>query len=83
MIIDFKRHAQTHAKASVRSQTVENVQSHKYFGMIIDTKLNFEVSSKQAWTGHLVYRPMPGGQMHSFRLGCHYLIKKVYYKSFF
>ena len=42
MIIDFRRHAHTHEVTSIKGLTVECVESYKYLGTIIDSKLNFE-----------------------------------------
>lgn len=42
MIIDFRRHAHTHQVTTIKGQAVECVQSYKYLGTIIDSKLNFE-----------------------------------------
>ncbi len=44
MIIDFRKQAHPHEVTSIISQKIESVQSYKYLGTIIDSKLNFEVN---------------------------------------
>ena len=42
MIIDFRKQPPSHVVTTIKGQTVELVQSYKYLGMIIDTKLTFD-----------------------------------------
>ena len=44
MIIDFRRHACEPEVTTIKGQTVEQVQSYKYLGSIIDAQLNFEAN---------------------------------------
>lgn len=42
MVIDFRRNVNTHEVTTIKGQAVECVQSYKYLGTIIDSKLSFE-----------------------------------------
>lgn len=42
MIVDFRKAAHSQVSTSIKNQTVESVQSYKYLGTIIDSKLSFD-----------------------------------------
>ncbi len=44
MIIDFRKNDPMHKVTYIKGQTVESVQSYKYLGTIIDSKLSFEAN---------------------------------------
>ncbi len=44
MIIDFRKNVPMHTVTYIKGQTVESVQSYKYLGTIIDSKLRFEAN---------------------------------------
>ncbi len=44
MIIDFRKNVPMHTVTYIKGQTVESVQSYKYLGTIIDSKLSFEAN---------------------------------------
>lgn len=44
MIIDFRTHAVDHVTTTIKGQVVDHVESYKYLGTIIDSKLSFELN---------------------------------------
>ncbi len=44
MIIDFRKNVPMHKVTYIKGQTVDSVQSYKYLGTIIDSKLSFEAN---------------------------------------
>ena len=53
MVIDFRK---KNPDTSIKGQTVQCVQSYKYLGMIIDSKLTFETNCEavcKKWHQHL------------------------------
>lgn len=44
MIIDFRTHAFDHVTTTIKGQVVGRVESYKYLGTVIDSKLSFELN---------------------------------------
>lgn len=46
MAIDFRKNAKTPEPVTIKGQVIEQAQSHKYLGTIIDSALNFKENCK-------------------------------------